>query len=87
MQMTDVPGLNIPHLREAALIIQNPQYPMRLCCDEVKAGLVVVECDVLPWDLLSAVLLLHVEQIKHNATLFFSSINFSSAILHVGFYH
>lgn len=48
----------LPHLRETALVIQNPQYPMRLSGDEVDAGLVVTKWDVLPWDLFPAVLLL-----------------------------
>lgn len=36
-------GFCFPHLREIALVIQNPQYPMRLSGDKVDAGLVVVE--------------------------------------------
>ena len=51
------------HLREAALVVQDPQYPMGLCGDEVDAGLVVTELDVLPGDLLPAVLLLQVRHI------------------------
>ena len=47
-----------PHLRETALVIKDTQYPMRLSRDEVHAGLVVAEEDVLPGNLLSAVLLL-----------------------------
>lgn len=58
-----------PHLRETALVIQNPQYPMRLSGNEVDAGLVVVECDVLPWDLLPAVLLLQQDHIKDHKIL------------------
>lgn len=46
------------HLWEAALVVQNPQDPVRLCGDEVNAGLVVDEGDVLPGDLLPVVLLL-----------------------------
>lgn len=52
-----------PHLRETALVIQNPQYPMRLSSDEVDAGLVVVKDDVLPRDLLPAVLLLQEDHV------------------------
>lgn len=52
-----------PHLRKTALIIQNPQYPMRLRGYEVDAGLVVTKSDVLPWDLFSVVLLLHGDQV------------------------
>lgn len=51
------------HLREVALIIQNPQYPMRLRGYEVDAGLVVTKSDVLPWDLFPVVLLLHGDHI------------------------
>lgn len=59
---------NSPHLGKTALVIQNPEYPMRLSSNEVNAGLVVTECDVLPWDLLSAVLLLQGDQMQHNVT-------------------
>lgn len=47
------------HLWEAALVVKNSQYPMRLCGNEVDAGLVVQERDVLPGDLLPVVLLLY----------------------------
>lgn len=49
----------LAHLWETTLVVQDPQYPMRLSGDEVDAGLVVTEGDVLPGDLLPAVLLLH----------------------------
>ena len=49
----------LPHLGETALVIQDPQYPMRLRGDEVNAGLVVTKHDVLPGDLFPAVLLLY----------------------------
>lgn len=42
---------------------------MRLSGNEVDAGLVVVEWDVLPWDLLSAVLLLQEDHIKDHKIL------------------
>lgn len=48
----------LPHLWETALVVQNPQYPMRLSSNEVDAGLVVTEWDVLPGDLFPIVLLL-----------------------------
>lgn len=47
------------YLREAALVIKDSQYPMRLCCDEVEAGLVMAVGLLLPLDLLPHVLLLH----------------------------
>lgn len=56
---------SVLHLWETALIIQNPQYPMRLCGNEVDAGLVVIEWDVLPRDLLPAVLLLWCDHMTH----------------------
>lgn len=54
------------HLWETALVVQNSQYPMRLSGDEVDAGLVVTEWDVLPGNLFPAVLLLHGDHIHHN---------------------
>lgn len=54
------------HLWEAALVVQNPQYPMRLGGDEVNARLVVTEWDVLPGDLFPAVLLLHGDHTPYN---------------------
>ena len=47
------------YLREAALVVQYAQYPMRLSSDEVETGLVVAEGLLLPLDLLPHVLLLH----------------------------
>lgn len=49
------------YLREAALVVQYAQYPMRLSSDEVETGLVVAEGLLLPLDLLPHVLLLHTQ--------------------------
>lgn len=49
----------LSYLREVALVIEDAQYPMRLCCDEVEAGLVMAVGLLLPLDLLPHVLLLH----------------------------
>lgn len=54
------------HLWETALVVQDPQYPMRLSGDEINAGLVVAERDVLPGDLFPAVLLLHGEHVQYD---------------------
>lgn len=49
------------YLREAALVVQDAQYPMWFRSDEVKTGLVVAEGLLLPLNLLSHVLLLHTQ--------------------------
>lgn len=61
-------GFLLPHLWETALVVQNPQYPMRLSGNEVNAGLVVTEWDVLPGDLFPAVLLLHGDHMQYKFT-------------------
>ena len=46
------------YLREATLVVQYAQYPMRLSSNEVQTGLVVAEGLLLPHDLFPHVLLL-----------------------------
>lgn len=50
------------HLGETALVVQDPQDPMRFLGNEIDAWLVVVEGDFPPLDLLHDVLLLGTEQ-------------------------
>lgn len=52
------------YLRKTALVIQYAQYPMRLCSNEVKTGLVVAKGLLLPLDLFPHVLLLHAQNQK-----------------------
>lgn len=66
------------YLWETALVIQNPQYPMGLSGNEVNAGLVVTERDVLPGDLFPVVLLLHGDHMTSKFPL--SSVDNSASI-------
>lgn len=50
------------YLRETTLVIQDPQYPMRLSSDEVEAVLVLAVRLLLPLNLFPHVLLLHTAQ-------------------------
>lgn len=49
------------YLREAALVVQDAQDPVRFSSNEVKTGLVVAEGLLLPLNLLPHVLLLHTQ--------------------------
>lgn len=64
----------LPHLWEITLVVQNPKYPMRLAGDEVDAGLVVTKWDVLPGDLLPAVLLLHGDHKQHHLSIILTKL-------------
>lgn len=66
------------YLREAALVIQYAQYPMRLSSDKVETGLVVAEGLLLPLDLLPHVLLLHTQHRVHQDGVYKTPLTVSS---------